>query len=300
MPQSNAPNSAVLLQVNWNHYIDIAAFVILVYDYLLTFDREIECFWKWRTTGLGSRLFYMNRYLTLFGVILYIYLYLGCAPMTINYNAVEIYLEAFLFVVQIVIAILFILRMYALYGASTRVAIFLSIVGIGAVVNAVIQLFLESRDNGPNGNNDNGDLTPTEVGSLEDFSGPEALHMVYIWIGIFVFDISVFCLTCWKTLQMRRDHVHGGIGEIIMRDGLLYFVIIALINLANIFLFAFGKGFTKNLFPFLATILASVTMSRMLFNMREGQSSVDSGSGDMMNLDEGLEAESIENGIGVA
>ncbi|KIK57205.1 hypothetical protein GYMLUDRAFT_173063, partial [Collybiopsis luxurians FD-317 M1] len=43
---------------------------IVIYDYLLTFDLEVERFWKSQSTlGLASILFYINRYLPLFGLI---------------------------------------------------------------------------------------------------------------------------------------------------------------------------------------------------------------------------------------
>ncbi|KAJ3827368.1 hypothetical protein F5880DRAFT_1452749, partial [Lentinula raphanica] len=43
--------------------------VILVYDYLLTLDIEIERFWKRDTRRIASVLFFINRYLSLVGNI---------------------------------------------------------------------------------------------------------------------------------------------------------------------------------------------------------------------------------------
>ncbi|KAJ3768974.1 hypothetical protein FB446DRAFT_621425, partial [Lentinula raphanica] len=41
--------------------------VILVYEYLLTLDIEIQRFWKRDMKRLASVLFFVNRYLSLFG-----------------------------------------------------------------------------------------------------------------------------------------------------------------------------------------------------------------------------------------
>lgn len=50
---------------------------IVIYEYLITLDLEIERFWKRKTKGLGSVLFYVNRYLTLLGNIGIIVLFMS-------------------------------------------------------------------------------------------------------------------------------------------------------------------------------------------------------------------------------
>ncbi|KAI0758142.1 hypothetical protein C8Q74DRAFT_1303348 [Fomes fomentarius] len=47
----------------------IVATGLLAYDYIITFDREIELFWK-RKRSLSSVLFLFNRYLSLVASIL--------------------------------------------------------------------------------------------------------------------------------------------------------------------------------------------------------------------------------------
>jgi len=71
--------------------------------------------------------------------------------------------------------------------------------------------------------------------------------------------------------MMRKDVVPGGMATVIMRDGAMYFGIIALINSANILFFAFGTGFMKGLLPIFANVFASVMMSHLMLNLREGQ-----------------------------
>ncbi|KAF5381177.1 hypothetical protein D9757_009446 [Collybiopsis confluens] len=298
MNASSGP-ADIQIQINWNHYLDLAGFVILIYDCILTFDREVQLFWSWHKTGFGSMLFYVNRYLTLLGMIPYFYLS-GGPRKSIDDDAVAIYLEALIFAIQIVTSVLFILRLYALYGGNIRIAIFLTAVLLGVIINAFVQLFKENQDSSEN------ELPPAvanQVGSLQPYSIPDvkgvterfhfrALHMVYIWIGIFIFDICVFALTVYKTLKMWRENSRGGIGMIIMRDGLMYFVVIALINLANIFVFAFGQEFTRDLIPVLATILGSSMMSRMLLNMREGQLIDRRSRAGLADMGGGFEAES--------
>lgn len=56
----------------------IAAF--LLYDFLLTFDKEIQLFWR-KPLSAASMLFYLNRYLTL---TVYILVAIGMAPMALR------------------------------------------------------------------------------------------------------------------------------------------------------------------------------------------------------------------------
>ncbi|KAJ3895837.1 hypothetical protein GG344DRAFT_61763 [Lentinula edodes] len=56
--------------MNWNHYIQLVESTIVIYDYLLTFDTEVELYWKQRTRfTFATTLFYVNRYFNLLGLI---------------------------------------------------------------------------------------------------------------------------------------------------------------------------------------------------------------------------------------
>ncbi|KAI0738699.1 hypothetical protein C8Q80DRAFT_1275659 [Daedaleopsis nitida] len=59
-----AENVAVYESLLVNDYIGITTGVVLVYDYLLTFDREFELFWRRKITW-ATALFFFNRYVPL-------------------------------------------------------------------------------------------------------------------------------------------------------------------------------------------------------------------------------------------
>ncbi|KAJ3813233.1 hypothetical protein F5876DRAFT_74096 [Lentinula aff. lateritia] len=288
----------IQIQVNWNHYLELAEFVILAYDYLLTFDLEIERFWKRDTRRLAAILFFVNRYLTLLGNVPFVLLFFR-PGLILRYGdvrmdnpfpsvhsliivdvrvilhrvdrreALDLYAQILIYVVQINISILFLLRMYAIYGGSKRIAGFLGVVLIGMMVNNVVQLYLADRT-GPAAV----DLpsASAQVGTIPSFSDTQGLHLAYLWIGIFVFDLCVFSLTLWKTYCIYKDDymISRGIGTVVMRDGLMYFGIITLATLANILAFAIGTEFTKGLLPIFSNIISSVMMSRLMLNLREG------------------------------
>ncbi|KAJ8508246.1 hypothetical protein ONZ45_g9477 [Pleurotus djamor] len=61
--------SAVLLQVTIQNYVEVISLAILFYDYLLTFDLEVERFWRRPKLSLVPILFFVNRYGVLLGYV---------------------------------------------------------------------------------------------------------------------------------------------------------------------------------------------------------------------------------------
>ncbi|KIK55463.1 hypothetical protein GYMLUDRAFT_248709 [Collybiopsis luxurians FD-317 M1] len=62
--------------------------------------------------------------------------------------------------------------------------------------------------------------------------------MLYVWVGIVIFEFCVFLLTLWKAFRMRHYSklIPGGIMTVIMRDGAIYFGVIAMVHTANLIL----------------------------------------------------------------
>ncbi|KIK56855.1 hypothetical protein GYMLUDRAFT_775080 [Collybiopsis luxurians FD-317 M1] len=75
----------VQTQMKWQHYIGLVQFVIPIYDWILTFDQEVEFFWQHDCKNLPTVLFFFNRYLTLLGNIPILILYFWPKPV-IPYN----------------------------------------------------------------------------------------------------------------------------------------------------------------------------------------------------------------------
>ncbi|KAJ3850989.1 hypothetical protein EV368DRAFT_84000 [Lentinula lateritia] len=268
----------IQIQVNWNHYLELAEFVILAYDYLLTFDLEIERFWKRDTRRLAAILFFVNRYLTLLGNVPFVLLFFrpglilryGDVRMDNPFSSVHSLIIVDVWV--ILHRVLFLLRTHAIYGASKRIAGFLGVVLIADIKSSPIgfsasgyyseffRYTVSVSGVGAVATTIESDWTGIDV---EDF-----VHLAYLWIGIFVFDLCVFSLTLWKTYCIYKyGYISGGIGTVIMRDGLMYFGIITVATLANILAFAFGTEFT--LLPIFSNIISSVMMSRLMLNLRE-------------------------------
>jgi len=270
---SLAGPSQTLVQVQLIDYLELVSFVILFYDYFLTLDLEVECFWGWSAKGFATLLFYVNRYLSLLGNIPII-IFSFWPERVLHHNGchtLEIYQQFFLSIVQLIISLLFILRLYALYDKDKRILGFLCIVTTGMVGNGLLQWYLSGKDGSPTISQ----AVQSRVGCLQNYTVNQGLHLVYLWLGVSVLDLSVFFLTLLKTLKLRRE-TQGGVVTVLMRDGVLYFGIITLTNAANMLTFGLEQGYMKGLLPVFANIIASVMMSRLMFNLRDGHGQVSS------------------------
>ncbi|KAE9396286.1 hypothetical protein BT96DRAFT_922250 [Gymnopus androsaceus JB14] len=261
------------VQGSWYHFLQLAACVIVVYDYLLTIDLEVERFWKANRGRLPAILFYLNRYITLLG-ILPVMLFTVWPDPVLNYNrckALQTYLWVFVSLVLTNIGLLFILRLYAIYGGSKRIAIFLGFVTTCAAANNAYHGYYTIMEQ--IAIDIDVQLSVIEkVGCIQGDTVQQGLHMVYTWVGVVVFDICVFILTLWKTMKLRNKYF-SGIASVIMRDGAMYFGVIALLNTVNILTFALGSYFTKSMFSTLSTVIASVMSSHLMLNLRDPEPS---------------------------
>ncbi|KAE9399762.1 hypothetical protein BT96DRAFT_1019317 [Gymnopus androsaceus JB14] len=141
---------------------------------------------------------------------------------------------------------LFILRLYAIYNKSKRIAILLGVVLLCVSANNSYHAYCTLMEQLAI-DIDVQLSTIEQVGCIQVDTAQQGLHMVYTWVGVVVFDICVFSLTLWKTMRLRNDYF-SGIASVIMRDGAAYFGVIALLNTVNILTSALGSNFTKSMF----------------------------------------------------
>ncbi|KAJ3885751.1 hypothetical protein GG344DRAFT_70267 [Lentinula edodes] len=186
---------------NWYHCVEWAQFGIVIYEYLITLDLEVERFWKRKTKGLGSVLFYVNRYLTLLGNIGIIVLFMS-PELVLRHN--------------FVINGMKLADPFApIWGTASQVQFYLANWKDTSYINTVFPI-----------------PVLYEVGTVPSFTTAHfqlkmsrGLHIIYIYTGIFVFDICVVSLTLWKTLKIyKEEHFPGGVGIMILRDAFGFFL----------------------------------------------------------------------------
>ncbi|KZP03550.1 hypothetical protein FIBSPDRAFT_968891 [Athelia psychrophila] len=217
-------------QLNAIYFTTLIPFVILYYDYSLTFADEVERFWNRNNFTWTSLFFFINRYLVLLGNIPVLFA-ASWDPSNISSKILArvriTNYHAFLEILsQLVIGIMLVMRVYAMYGRSRWIIVLFAIVIVVAVT----------------------------VGCWANFSGPraqtieaifyyagcngslpqtQAIRLALAWMGQMGFDALVFFLTLYKSFVLRGSKSKHLISTL-LRDGSLYFGIMTIFNVGNI------------------------------------------------------------------
>ncbi|KAI0927527.1 hypothetical protein AcV5_008041 [Taiwanofungus camphoratus] len=93
-------------------------------------------------------------------------------------------------------------------------------------------------------------------------------HFACAWSSMLVFDTLVFSLTLVKSIQMRHFH-QGSLLQIMLRDGTIYFCILAASNAANILTFLLADPSAKGINTTLTNVLSATLISRLMLNLRD-------------------------------
>jgi len=117
-----------------------------------------------------------------------------------------------------------------------------------------------------------------QLGSHPGLSRKTAIRLAAAWEALFVFDCMIFMLTVHRTYHGWRDarrtssltRTRGWLAYLVFRDGAIYFIIMALATLANIFTFYFCGPFLRGGLSTFASSVSITLMSRLLLNLHEG------------------------------
>ncbi|RPD65688.1 hypothetical protein L227DRAFT_570971 [Lentinus tigrinus ALCF2SS1-6] len=244
--------------VHIHNYLHLAGVVILYYDWLLTFGEEYWRIWK-APRSMPSILFFLNRYLPLLGDIavnvgnFYIF------PTELSCRHYAFFRQLLLIINQVVVCFILFLRTFALYGRDWRV---------GGSVFAFAMALL-------------GISCWSIVGQHEDVElrggchlaadRVTAIRIAVSWESLFLFDLTIFSLTLFKTWQQRRRNPvtvgRGDILSLVMRDGALYFAVMASANLANTLTFYVLGPILRGCLSTAASCISVTMMSRLMLNL---------------------------------
>ncbi|KAJ3918984.1 hypothetical protein F5877DRAFT_66923 [Lentinula edodes] len=195
--------------------------------YLFAFNDEVKFMWS-RPNHISSRLFFLNRYFSFVGNIV-ILLSMFFAP---SGQSVRVPVHGTSFA-QIIVATLLTMRVYALYARDRRVLIVLTgiiLFGIGATVISLV--FSESTP-APS-------LFPIGCHDILDLKNAALVSVG--WELVFIYDTLLFGMTVFKAYRARsqprvKQLEKFSVFTIIVRDGSIYFGIMALANLVNVLTF---------------------------------------------------------------
>ncbi|KAF7304447.1 hypothetical protein HMN09_00846900 [Mycena chlorophos] len=274
----------------------VIPFTILVYDYLLTLSREVSGFWGLRRPTWSTVFFFLNRYGSIFGTIPIIVQYFSTTTDPTKYavrscgffefallviddipdvrcRVYTMYHQYFALFSQVCVAVMLIMRTYALYERSRTILAFMLAVTLAAFSFAVYRIL---------GSDDENTLSPLlqSFGCPVATARPKSVRLGEAWSMMLVFDVMIFGLTLWKALRLYAKHGvtsrtgrSGGLVEILLRDGSVYFALIVIANAFNIASYTMTGPMLRGSATTVTNVTSSVMISRLMLNLRAPSSS---------------------------
>ncbi|KAJ7592378.1 hypothetical protein C8J56DRAFT_1046749 [Mycena floridula] len=154
----------------------------------------------------------------------------------------NLYRQLLLVAAQLFVSFLLTLRIYALFNRDRRILWGTS--GTAAVLFIAVcwPLFGQKSSTAP----------VPGIGCHIALSRDSAIRLAAAWEALFAYDTLLFCLTLCKTYTRRyyddsgiRIRVSAPLVSLVLRDGAIYFAVMALSTLANVMTFYFAGPFLR-------------------------------------------------------
>ncbi|THU94450.1 hypothetical protein K435DRAFT_668402, partial [Dendrothele bispora CBS 962.96] len=233
----------------------------LYYDHILTFPMEVEYLWK-SFHGPSKYMFLLNRYFSTTGnTIVTISLFssfLASGPVS-SCGVFHLFREILLFLTQVIVCILLTLRIYALYGRKKRVLIYMLSFGFLLGALAFFHLF---------GQNSSSSLTSFGCHTQLQFITYVILRLpTFAWEALFIYDSMLLIMMVRKGLKARQSLGRIPLLELVLRDGALYYAVMALANLGNILTFYLAGPYMRGGLSTFSSATSVTMMSRLTLNL---------------------------------
>lgn len=256
-----------LVPLQASRYLAVASLILVLYDWLLTLDDEVELIipTPWTTVKV---LYTIIRILTPVGLIIANYHLSGYRP-----PLSPTFCHAWAWIVmtvQITIvassSYLMLRRLCPLYGNSRRVTIMLNVAFFSTYIVVLVMSIIAATKIASTM------VYSTAIGMCSTTNWGDSLIMgSAIFVGPMGFESVVFCLTGWKAFKAvvsRRTVYASPLHQIFFRDGLMHYASVLLVRILNIFIyFAMPPEYYYiGIFLLWATVANST--SRLFINLR--------------------------------
>ncbi|RPD80219.1 hypothetical protein L226DRAFT_609155 [Lentinus tigrinus ALCF2SS1-7] len=250
--------------VRFNNCLTLVGFTVLYYDYILTLFSEIEFFWKSASISTVSVLFVIIRYYGVIGPIPLILEYFADLPEN-SCRQLQTYHQAFAISSQAIVAVMLVVRTYALYDRSRRILALLIVTHVGGAIACLITIVTSRSPINT--------ITPlpfTFFGCDLSLTNEQGIHLALAWAAMLWFDTTIFVLTLVQAFRVRR-YFPGGLLEIMFRDGTIYYGILVASNVSNIITFMVTRSGSplKGMDTTLTNVLSTTLTSRLILNIRD-------------------------------
>ncbi|KAH7878197.1 uncharacterized protein C8R40DRAFT_1167601 [Lentinula edodes] len=161
------------------------------------------------------------------------------------------------------IGVLLLLRTYALFERNFKVLVLLVAVGLALVIFGIVVLAW-----GRNEIQFPATVTMNQAGCRFWLDQRDASCLALVWGGMLLFDFLVFSLTLYKALTLQRDS-RMTLLSVLMRDGTIYFGVMAISIIGNMLTFLLGSSQTRGMATTFTNSISSIMISRLMFNLRD-------------------------------
>ncbi|KAA1473152.1 hypothetical protein DENSPDRAFT_881815 [Dentipellis sp. KUC8613] len=263
-------------QLRANYAVTLLSLVILYYDFVLTLAQEIELYWpSQHPLGWASSIFLVNRYLTVLGhfpIVAELFLTYKQAGAVDLWNssfasagqtciAIQGYHNYYIVILQLLVAALCFLRIYALYDRNVGVIWFFASLGIGAFALGTWSNLAAGKKSSASGLPH---ILPIDIIGCHSLTPREVGKQLAIaWTGVLVIDCSVFFMTLYRA---SRIQMQGRLLHILVRDGA---IALFLTNLSNVLLFLLGPPASKGTLAIFTNVLSATLINRLMLNLRK-------------------------------
>ncbi|KAJ6529623.1 hypothetical protein B0H19DRAFT_1192924 [Mycena capillaripes] len=260
---SPPPGQTLVDHQRLSHAFFLVAFVVVLYDYLLTLPAEVHFIWL-RPKRLSSYWFMLNRYFALStSVIMAVFTFADFAPEVCS--SLQEAQKIFLLVQEIIIFAILGLRVYAMFNLDRRLLTVLCLTCVSVVV--VVAWLANTNAAMPQPVPGSPLLALPQCAAL--VSHTSALRLAGAWEAQLAVDVLVFGLTVLRAVQHYRydDKYRSSLLDCLVRDGAMYFVAILLANSMNILMYYFGDPILAGSLSWFAGALSATLVARLMLNL---------------------------------
>ncbi|EPQ53547.1 hypothetical protein GLOTRDRAFT_139744 [Gloeophyllum trabeum ATCC 11539] len=280
---------SIALDLAANDYLSLIAFAVLYYDYTLTFGIEVDRFWAPRFSW-ASFLFYLNRYLGIFGhipVILQLFRAFSSkvSPAQLLYRVhpqdasscratTKSSPSSFKWSSEAShpthpptklnppeltpLSACLIMRTYALYERARWVLWFLCGFALGVIIFGCWAITGKHTE-----------PVPIEgIGCNTTLAADQGIHLAIAWSGMTAFDFVIFVLTVFKALRTPRVG-RRTLADVLLQDGAMYFFFMVFSNIVNISTFVLGGPLLRGAPSTFTNVVSTTLISRLMLNVRD-------------------------------
>ncbi|KAJ7488051.1 hypothetical protein FB451DRAFT_1391008 [Mycena latifolia] len=271
---ADADSVGMAREIIFMNYSQLIGITFLYWDHLITLgirdssigcilrnsltDAEINLIWRGRK-ALSAYCFFVNRYFAFTSrIALTVLAFLPLSTkICIRYT---LFREAIVALTQVIVSVVMVIRVYAIYGRSRRVLAIILGVGLCTLGSTLWSM------NGQQG------TRPIIFGGC-NFSIEEstAYRLAGSWEALFVFDSVIFAFTVYNAITTRRRRIFPqmSLHTLVIRDGAMYFGIVALVNLANIATYYFEGPLLPGSLAAFANCISVTMISRLILNLHK-------------------------------